>query len=600
MAAIQKMFNLTDKETEYCLFLFIITAWSPAREFFDDYLDCRSFSGRQYLRVILNLSWRDLDDVLKGTLFRIGMIERDFSYEISLNDEFLDLFQNPSFELASKNFFRPIPDTGLPLEHHLVRKEETELILALLKEKPKTSTHILLYGPPGTGKTAYAQGIAREVGVPAYEIITDDKENTTAKRRAAILSCLNMTNSRQGSIIIVDEADNLLNTRYSWFFRGETQDKGWLNQLLEEPGVRMIWITNWIEEIEESVLRRFAYSLSFKPFSQRQRINLWKTILQENQMEKLFDQDDIAELAKRYNVSAGAIDLSVKKALEIGAEKKEEVYRVITLGLDAHQTLLNHGCKVINRNHLEPSYSLEGLNVKGNLSLMMQQLESFNRYLLDHQDNLVCNLSLLFYGPPGTGKSELARYLAHRLDREIIYKRASDLLNCFVGMTEKNIQEAFSEAEYKEAVLVIDEADSLLFPRERARYSWEVSHTNELLAQMERFRGIFICTTNRLPDLDAASIRRFNHKIEFKYLTPEGNLAFYQKLLAPLTDASLDEKAKHALSRMKNLAPGDFRVVRDRFFFYPRDRVTPQALIKALEEEARIKSIYHGEKAIGF
>ncbi len=63
-------------------------------------------------------------------------------------------------------------------------------------------------------------------------------------RRSAIIACLNMTNQGDGSLVIVDEADNVLNTRNSWFNRGETQDKGWLNQILEEQGARVIWITN--------------------------------------------------------------------------------------------------------------------------------------------------------------------------------------------------------------------------------------------------------------------------------------------------------------------------------------------------------------------
>jgi len=83
--------------------------------------------------------------------------------------------------------------------------------------------------------------------------------NTTHNRRAAILACLNMTNAGPGSLVIVDEADNLLNTQFSYFMRGETQDKGWLNELLEKPGTRIIWITNSIGGIEDSVLRRFAF-----------------------------------------------------------------------------------------------------------------------------------------------------------------------------------------------------------------------------------------------------------------------------------------------------------------------------------------------------
>lgn len=53
--------------------------------------------------------------------------------------------------------------------------------------------------------------------------------------------------------MVVDEADNLLNTHDGWLARGESQDKGWLNGLLEEPGARVIWITNRVENIDPSV-----------------------------------------------------------------------------------------------------------------------------------------------------------------------------------------------------------------------------------------------------------------------------------------------------------------------------------------------------------
>ena len=54
----------------------------------------------------------------------------------------------------------------------------------------------------------------------------------------------------------------------------------------------------------------------------------------------------------------------------------------------------------------------------------------------------------------------------------------------------------------------------------------------------------------RLKDLDNASLRRFNHKVEFGYLKPEGNVIFYEKLIAPLIDKSLDASTTKALERL--------------------------------------------------
>jgi len=523
-----------------------------------------------------------------------------YGYDLSLSEEYLDLFHNPTNRTVPGKFFVRLHKEAIPLEYHLVEQEQTEHVLRLLKEKPETSTNILIYGPPGTGKSSYACGLARKLKVPAYEIVKGDEDNKSSERRAAIMACLNMTNSGEGSLVVVDEADNLLSTQYSWLLRGETQDKGWLNHVLETPGARVIWITNSIGGIEESVLRRFAFSIQFRQLNRRQRIQLWDSVLRQNKAKRLLSQTSINHLAGRYRVSAGAMDLAVKKAIEAGHTDLESFHRAVTLALDSHHVLLNNGEKPSNKDRLENSYSLEGLNAEGNIESIMEQLGAFDGYLRKPDHVKRFNMNLLFYGPPGTGKSELARYIGDRLDREIICKRASDLLNPYVGMTESYIREAFREAEREEAVLVIDEADSLLFSRDRAVRSWEISFTNEFLSQMERYRGILICTTNRLLDLDSASIRRFNHKIEFRYLTSEGNVTFYQKLLSSLVDESPDKKTLEALQSIVNLAPGDFKVVRDRYSFYPGDEVSHGVLVQALREEARMKKIHKGDKGIGF
>ena len=117
---------------------------------------------------------------------------------------------------------------------------------------------------------------------------------------------------------------------------------------------------------------------------------------------------------------------------------------------------------------------------------------------------------------------------------------------------------------------------------------------------MEEFQGIQIFTTNRLRDLDSASLRRFNHKIEFGYLTQEGNMTFYKRLLAPLVATRMNKKIENELKSISKLAPGDFKVVRDKFRFKEPRTVTHDALVLALKEEARVKSIHAGEKAIGF
>jgi transitional endoplasmic reticulum ATPase len=94
-------------------------------------------------------------------------------------------------------------------------------------------------------------------------------------------------------------------------------------------------------------------------------------------------------------------------------------------------------------------------------------------------------VSLLVAGPPGAGKSAWIRYLAGRMGLPVLQKRASDLLDAYLGGTEQNIAEAFAEARDTGSFLVFDEADSLLLERAYAKRSWEVSAVNEMLTWME-------------------------------------------------------------------------------------------------------------------
>jgi transitional endoplasmic reticulum ATPase len=594
----KKMFSLSEQESDYAVFLFIVTNYSFAEQFFDNHLECKKFIGHKYLANILGLNKTQLKAVLYGKLAQMGLYAVT-KWGMDIEDDFFELILNPAAGKFSQNFYFKVPRGTMPLEHYLIDQEKIEHVFHLLKNKPKSSTHILVYGPPGTGKTSFVYSLIKQLGVPGYEIVRGN-ENTTEKRRAAILACLNMTNFGSGSIVLVDEADNLLNTLGSWFMRGETQDKGWLNELLEKPGSRMIWITNRIDGIEHSVMRRFAYSVHFKPFNRRQRLLLWENIVLRNKCKRFFEKNDLLELAQNYEVNAGVIELVVQKSVEKGLESRVQFRRAVEMGLEAHETLRNFGEKPPHADRVEDNFSLKGLNLDGEPDLILGRLKFFDDYLRRAGQHQVLNMNLLFYGPPGTGKSELARYIANQIDRKIICKRVSDLQSMYVGEGEKNIKQAFAEAEAEEAVLIIDEADSLLFSRDRAVRSWEISFTNEFLTRMERYRGILVCTTNRLDDLDPASLRRFNFKVGFDYLTPEGNVTFYDLLLKDLAGQPLNTQYINKLKRIENLAPGDFKVVRDRNRFCQQEEITHQLLIEALEAEVSLKNIHGNKKSIGF
>jgi transitional endoplasmic reticulum ATPase len=397
---IKKMFNLESHEIDLVVFLFIMGSFNVPESLFDINLGCDRFAGRKYLDNILGLTTTQTARTI-SKLEKMGIMYNG-PHSISLDDDIITLLQNPHSDQLSKQYFQPINPCKIPLDFHFVEPRVLSFLKQLVRIKSESSTNILFYGPPGTGKSTMANALANTAKVPVYAI-TRDERNKSENCRTAIIACMNMTNTGKGSVIIVDEADNLLNTMNSWTLRGETQDKGWLNNLLEKPGTRMIWITNRIEGIEDSVLRRFAYVLEFKPFSTRQRTILFERILRTNRAKRFCSKSDIEMFAKKYQITAGSFDLAVKKAKDTGAKSKTDFKNTVCLCLDANLALKNRSKKVDYNNFNDNSYTLEGINLSENVNEIIGQLERFNS-IKSNKSMLMRVLHYFFTGLQGQGK----------------------------------------------------------------------------------------------------------------------------------------------------------------------------------------------------
>ena len=131
-------------------------------------------------------------------------------------------------------------------------------------------------------------------------------------------------------------------------------------------------------------------------------------------------------------------------------------------------------------------------------------------------------------------------------------------------------------------------------------HSWEKSHTNEILTQLENHRGIVVFSTNDIDSLDHAVLRRFGFKIRFNPLTPEGTILLYQNMILPLVqnDGDLTSAHKERLKAIQNLTPGDFAVVRNQSMLLGSRPVSHEKMITELENEVGYKK--QMVKAIGF
>lgn len=158
-------------------------------------------------------------------------------------------------------------------------------------------------------------------------------------------------------------------------------------------------------------------------------------------------------------------------------------------------------------------------------------------------------LVLNFSGAPGTGKSMMAEAIASHLNRPLCIVNYAELESKYVGDTPKNISTLFEQARSNNAVLVFDEADSMLGKRlsslnQASDHGVNLSRS-VLLLELERHEGVVIFTTNRYENYDSAFERRIFAHVPFSLPTSDLRRAIWERMLpdALPSSVSLDELA---------------------------------------------------------
>ncbi len=532
-----------------------------------------------------------------GTLARSGLV--------TVSDEGKDTLSN-RLEALSESFvdaMLSVPEDPVLLLRHSISVCTTPSLsiddfahvgdtLRLLKpylasavRNRRKGVNVFIYGMPGTGKSELARLLANEIGCALFEVTSErtNGELFDADQRLRAYRAAQGFLASRTAMILFDEVEDVFNDGDTHRGRRNTAQsrKAWMNRLLETNVVPTIWLSNQVRCMDPAFLRRFdvVMEMTIPTLQQRRRIisESCKGLIAADDTECLAKCDI---LAPAVVARAGSVMHAV--AENIAAEERSSgVLRLI------ESTLTAQGHKFSSRpsNGLPRHYDVQFLNVDCDLKAIAEGMAR-------SRSARVC-----LYGPPGTGKSAFGLWVAQQLDRPLIYRKASDILGMYVGEAEKNIANAFRDADKDGSVLMFDEVDSFLADRRNALRSWEVSHVNEMLTQMEHFGGVFIASTNLMQGLDQAALRRFDLKLRFGYMRSDQAWRLFQETGRSLGLATSDERLKPEIARLKFLTPGDFSTVARRHRFCPLH--SDSDLLSALLAECAMKEDAK-RPAIGF
>lgn len=620
----------------------------------------RSAAIKDILQIDSKLSKTGFVDLSSnlGSVYSASRLDLVFGVPLSVNT----LIKNIGYKQAP---------SALKLDDFSYMHQKVDMLLHYARASKNGS--ILLYGRAGVGKSELVSVIAKELGkevICVKNIIINDEERKGAKaeKRMSAFALMQHTLSSDKHIVLYDECEDTI-------CYNALERKAGINTMLENTKLVNFFVSN-SNAMDPAFLRRFDIVCEIKPPPKRKKIQLIQSLLERRKIT--LDTPLLEAVATNQYLTQGNLIKSANVASKFGKKDAQKIFiKCINETLRAKNVAPIKPKKPKESKEAKESskmpYSMELIECSTDIVRLSQNIKAlcdkpqsqlylakkaakkegreFDRdFLLDFsgktqvapKSSKNCGIRLLAYGGAGSGKSEFAKRLAKECDKKLLSYKMSDLLSMFVGGSEKNIARAFKKAKQKEAILHIDEIDSIGYNREGATRTWERTLVNELLTQMENYDGVFIATSNHLDCLDRAILRRFDSKIEFRPLSPQnlkkafrmyaeylglecdfGDFASVDSSVDFGVDSSAECRAKSSvdssavdsgvkgsakssdfasveshLAKLENICFGDFALIAREARFAPLK--SAQDLLSKLQAESKIKESGRGSAKVGF
>jgi transitional endoplasmic reticulum ATPase len=405
---------------------------------------------------------------------------------------------------------------------------------------------VIVDGPAGVGKSELVAAAAATAGAAVNEISLD-----LVFKPEKLLEALEkaVSTTTGPAVIFLDRIDSVAGV--DGMFRTQTAAilRWFLDAVAEKPRLATVLGISGTEDLDTALVRSplLPRRLTIPPPDVERRRLLFEAALAKVPTDDI-DYDQLA--ARTAGFSGADILAAVVHASAMVARGGRKVDTELVLSA-IRDTAPSLGTAQLGD---VPSYGFERVanlvDVKQRLTEAViwpvTQPERFERLSIEPPHGL------LLYGPPGTGKTFVIRALAHESGAAFFAIKGAELLDKFVGESERGVREVFARARAAApAILFFDELDALAPVRGRSSTTVNDSVVAALLTELDGVsdRGdiVVIGATNRRDLIDPALLRagRFEVHLELGLPAVEARRALLGISDVPFAaDVDLDDLAE--------------------------------------------------------
>lgn len=449
----------------------------------------------------------------------------------------------------------------------IVRQLERLLVMPLRKPSVFTMTGIqpprglLLHGPPGCGKTMIANAFAAEFGVPFISLSAPSVvSGMSGESEKALREHFEEAKRLAPCFLFIDEIDAITPKRESAQREMEKRIVAQLLTCMDDltlektngKTVIVIAATNRPDSLDPALRRggRFDKEINMSIPNEPVREKILRALTRKMSISSDLDFAKLAKLTPGFvgadlsdlvsTAGSNAIARSVKNlkeeaaAMEIDEEASSspaivELRRLLKVvddesSEDLALEITNDDCFQALP-EIQPSLKREGFaTIPDTTWADIGALESIRNDLSNrvvkailHPEEyarvgITAPTGVLLWGPPGCGKTLLAKAVANESKANFISIKGPELLNKFVGESERAVRQVFVRARSSTpCVVFFDELDALAPKRDDGGSESSARVVNTLLTELDGLgsrQGIYVLAATNRPDIiDPAMIR---------------------------------------------------------------------------------------------